>query len=153
TQRPGCRAAAARRGVVRFEGGAFTLFPTPHMSYHSAFAPGLFAGRTVVVTGGGSGIGRCTAHELAALGAHVVLVGRRRGRLEAVAGEIREEGGAATLEALDVRDDDAVRAAVARVTSARGRIDGLVNNAGGQFPSPLAMISKKGFEAVVSTNL
>ena len=49
------------------------------MSYRSVFRPGLFAGQTVVVTGGGSGIGRCTAHELAALGAHVVLVGRKRG--------------------------------------------------------------------------
>ncbi len=46
------------------------------MSYRSVFRPGLFAGQVVVVTGGGSGIGRCTAHELAALGAHVVLVGR-----------------------------------------------------------------------------
>src|SRR5262245_37824306 len=123
------------------------------MGYRSVFAPGLFSGRTVVVTGAGSGIGRCTAHELTALGAHVVLVGRKRERLDAVAGEIAEDGGAASVEPLDIRDEEAVRAAVARVVAARGRIDGLVNNAGGQFPAPLAAISKKGFEAVGSTNL
>ena len=64
------------------------------MSYRSVFRPGLFAGQTVVVTGSGSGIGRCTAHELAALGAHVVLVGRTAAKLEAVAAEIRRESGA-----------------------------------------------------------
>ncbi len=49
------------------------------MPYQSIYRPGLFAGRTVIVTGGGSGLGRCTAHELAALGAHVALVGRTPG--------------------------------------------------------------------------
>ena len=58
------------------------------MSYQSVFKPGLFAGKVVVVTGGGSGIGRCTAHELAALGAHVVLIGRNLAKLQDVAGEI-----------------------------------------------------------------
>src|SRR5262249_24887582 len=123
------------------------------MGYRSVFAPGLFAGQTMVVTGAGSGIGRCTAHELASLGAHVVLVGRKRDRLDAVAGEIAGDGGAASVESLDIRDEEAVRGAVGRVVTARGRIDGLVNNAGGQYPSPLSLISKKGFDAVVSTNL
>jgi citronellol/citronellal dehydrogenase len=54
------------------------------MPYRSAFAPGLFAGRSIIVTGGGSGIGRCTAHELVALGARVALVGRTAEKLEAV---------------------------------------------------------------------
>ncbi|HCG0368339.1 SDR family NAD(P)-dependent oxidoreductase, partial [Pseudomonas aeruginosa] len=57
------------------------------MSYDSIFRPGLFDGQTIIVTGGGSGIGRCTAHELAALGAHVVLVGRKAEKLEKTAGE------------------------------------------------------------------
>ena len=56
--------------------------------YQSIFAPGLFAGQVIVVTGGGSGIGRCTAHELARLGAHVVLVGRKAEKLQAVKAEI-----------------------------------------------------------------
>lgn len=123
------------------------------MGYRSVFAPGTFAGRTIIVTGAGSGIGRCTAHELAALGAHVVLVGRKPDKLTRVAGELSAEGYASTQHAVDIRDEEGVRAMVAAVVQARGRIDGLVNNAGGQFPAPLSVISKKGFEAVVATNL
>ena len=61
--------------------------------YRSVFAPGLFAGRRIWVTGGGSGIGRCVAHELAALGALVVVSGRSADKLERVAAEIAEDGG------------------------------------------------------------
>ena len=82
------------------------------MPYRSVFRPGLFEGQTIVVTGGGSGIGRCTAHELAALGATVVLVGRKRDKLEAVAAEIEEDGGKADLEPLDIRDEERVKAVV-----------------------------------------
>ncbi len=123
------------------------------MGYRSLFAPGCFSNRTLVVTGGGSGIGRCTAHELASLGANVVLVGRKPEKLEAVAREIQEDGGKASFEVLDIRDEEGVKATVARIVAAHGPIHGLVNNAGGQFPSPLSAISKKGFDAVVSTNL
>jgi citronellol/citronellal dehydrogenase len=121
--------------------------------YSSIFREGLFAGQLCVITGGGSGIGRCTAHELAALGARVVLIGRTLAKLEAVCDEIAAAGGQAEASALDIRDEEAVRAAVARIVASHGRIHGLVNNAGGQFPSPLAAISKRGFEAVVATNL
>ncbi|MFZ1813729.1 MAG: SDR family oxidoreductase [Rhizobiaceae bacterium] len=121
--------------------------------YRSVFAKGLFAGRSIVVTGGGSGIGRCTAHELASLGAHVVLVGRKVEKLEKVSGEIVEDGGQCSFEALDIRDEEGVRSAMARIVESRGKIDGLVNNAGGQFPAPASAISKRGFEAVVATNL
>ena len=123
------------------------------MHYRSIFHPGLFAGQTVVVTGGGSGIGRCTAHELAALGAHVVLTGRKLEKLESVAAEIREDGGDCSLSAFDIRDEEAVKQAVKGIVAARGAIHGLVNNAGGQFPAPLMAISKKGWEAVVANNL
>ncbi|MCY1045645.1 SDR family oxidoreductase [Corallococcus sp. bb12-1] len=123
------------------------------MGYRSVFAPGSFAGRTILVTGAGSGIGRCTAHELASLGAHVVLVGRKEEKLARVAGELAAEGHASTQHAVDIRDEAAVRDMVAAVVQSHGRIHGLVNNAGGQFPSPLALISKKGFDAVVATNL
>jgi citronellol/citronellal dehydrogenase len=123
------------------------------MPFESIFRPGLFAGQTHVVTGGGSGIGRCTAHELAHLGATVVLVGRRADKLETVRDEIAGAGGRAFTFAGDHRDEDAVRGIVRGALDATGRIDGLVNNAGGQFAAPLASISKKGWDAVVANNL
>jgi citronellol/citronellal dehydrogenase len=123
------------------------------MSYRSVFRPGLFTGQTVLVTGAGSGIGRCTAHELAALGAHVVLMGRSAEKLAAVEAEIRDDGGEASQAPCDIRDEEAVKAAVSAIVAARGRIHGLVNNAGGQYPSPLENISGKGWQAVLATNL
>lgn len=123
------------------------------MTYRSVFRPGLFEGKNIVVTGGGSGIGRCTAHELASLGATVVLLGRKREKLEAVAAEIEEDGGKADLEPLDIRDEARVKAVVESLVERHEVIDGLVNNAGGQYPAPLAMINQKGFETVVRTNL
>jgi len=121
--------------------------------YRSAFAPGLFAGQVIVVTGGGSGIGRCTAHELAALGAHVVLVGRKLDKLQATAEEIIADGGRATFHSCDIRDEPAVQSLVQAIVVAHGRVHGLVNNAGGQYVSPVEGISAKGWEAVVATNL
>jgi len=123
------------------------------MSYDSVFKPGLFSGQTILVTGGGSGIGRCTAHELAALGAHVVLVGRKVEKLEKTAGEIVEDGGSVSFQVCDIRDEDQVKTMVATVIAERGPIHHLVNNAGGQYPAPLASINQKGFETVVRTNL
>ena len=126
--------------------------PEAH-AYRSIFRPGLFAGQTVWVTGGGSGIGRCVAHELAALGALVVVSGRTQAKLDGVAAEIAQDGGRCTTIAFDIRDEDAVKAGVATVIAAHGPVAGLVNNAGGQFPAPLMAISKKGFDAVVANNL
>jgi citronellol/citronellal dehydrogenase len=123
------------------------------MPYQSIYRPGLFEGRVIVVTGGGSGIGRCTAHELVALGARVALLGRDLAKLERVVAEIADEGGIATAHACDIRDEDTVKATVAAVVAAHGAIDGLVNNAGGQFPAPLEQISGKGWDAVVRNNL
>jgi citronellol/citronellal dehydrogenase len=126
---------------------------TTPSTYRSVFAPGLFDGQVAIVTGGGSGIGRCCAHELAALGAHVVLVGRKPEKLQAVQDEIAQDGGQASSAVCDIRNEEAVRAAVAGVLAARGRIDALVNNAGGQYIAPLASISAKGWDAVIDTNL
>lgn len=122
-------------------------------AYRSVFAPGLFADQVVVVTGGGSGIGRCTAHELASLGAHVVLIGRQLGKLQDTAGEIVADGGRASFHACDIRQEAAVQDVVQAIVATHGRINALVNNAGGQFMTPLESISAKGWEAVVATNL
>jgi citronellol/citronellal dehydrogenase len=127
--------------------------PEPGRRYASVFHPGLFAGQVHWVTGAGSGIGRCVAHELASLGATVILSGRKADKLERVAAEIAEDGGSADGIAFDIRDEDAVKQAVADAVARHGRVHGLVNNAGGQFPSPLAMIGKRGFDAVVANNL
>jgi citronellol/citronellal dehydrogenase len=114
---------------------------------------GCFAGEVHLVTGGGSGIGRCVAHELASLGAHVVVTGRRQEKLDRVLAEIAEDGGSAEARAFDIRDEEAVTTAIGEIVAKHGRIHGLVNNAGGQFPAPMEAISKKGFEAVVANNL
>ncbi len=123
------------------------------MPYESIFAPGLFDGSTVLVTGGGSGIGRCVVHELAHLGAHVAVVGRSADKLDRVRREVEDDGGDVSTYVCDIRDEDAVVGVVDAVVSERGRIDGLVNNAGGQYRAPLKDITTKGFEAVVRTNL
>ncbi|MGE0154159.1 MAG: SDR family oxidoreductase [Reyranellaceae bacterium] len=123
------------------------------MSYRSVFKPGLFKGQTIVVTGGGSGLGRCMAHELTALGAHVVITGRSPEKLERVEAEIKEDGGSVDWVAFDIREEDKVKEAVAGIVAKHGRIHGLVNNAGGQFPQKLENISARGWDAVVRNNL
>jgi citronellol/citronellal dehydrogenase len=123
------------------------------MAYRSAYRPGLFEGKVVVVTGGGSGIGRCTAHELAALGAVVVLVGRNVDKLQSVQAEITQDGGSASLQVCDIRQEDQVRQTIGAIVARHARIDGLVNNAGGQYITPLEAISVKGWQAVIDTNL
>jgi citronellol/citronellal dehydrogenase len=123
------------------------------VAYQSIFREGLFAGQVIIVTGGGSGIGRCTAHELAALGATVALLGRKPDKLASVAAEIAEDGGRTSTHPCDIREEEAVKAAIAAILKLHGRIDGLVNNAGGQFQAPLEAISQKGWETDVRTNL
>ena len=123
------------------------------MAYQSVFAATAFNGKTFIITGGGSGIGRCTAHELASLGATVLITGRKQEKLDKTIAEIAEDGGKAAGYAFDIRDEEAVKANVKLMLEQHGAIHGLVNNAGGQFPMPVAAISKKGFEAVVANNL
>ena len=123
------------------------------MRYQSIYRTELFKGRTIIVTGGGSGIGRCTAHELASLGAHVELVGRKLEKLQAVQAEVLEDGGSASIHGADIREETQVIQAIDEVLAARGRIHGLVNNAGGQYRTAMKTISTKGFEAVVRNNL
>src|SRR5260370_14899514 len=123
------------------------------MPYQSVFRPQLFNGQTIIITGGGSGIGRCTAHELAALGANVAILGRTAEKLAQVKAEIAEDGGVVISQVCDIRDEAMVISAIDVVIGTYGRIDGLVNNAGGQYRAPMKTISTKGFEAVVRSNL
>lgn len=125
--------------------------------YASVFRPGLFDGKTIMVTGGGSGLGRCTAHELAALGARLALVGRNPDKLRTAAEEIvrvyPEAADRISQHPCDIRDEAGVRGAVTDALTAHGRIDGVFNCAGGQFPAPLDRISLNGWNAVVQNNL
>lgn len=123
--------------------------------YRSVFRDGLFAGQVVVVTGGGSGIGRCTAHELAKLGATLALIGRKIDKLQSVAEELRADNPGCDVDifSCDIREEEKVAETVKAILKRFGRIDGLVNNAGGQFPAPLSQISQKGWDAVVRNNL
>src|ERR1700716_4370417 len=123
------------------------------MAYHSIYRADLFAERTIIVTGGGSGIGRCTAHELASLGANVAILGRTAEKLAQGKGEIEEDGGVVISQVGDIRDEAMVISAIDVVLGTYGRIDGLVNNAGGQYRATMKTISTKGFEAVVRSNL
>jgi len=128
-------------------------YATSMSDYRSIFAPGLMQGQVALVTGGGSGIGRCTAHELAALGAAVAIVGRKADKLAAVQGEIEDVGGTCSIHVCDIREEPQVESTVAAVLERHGGIDALVNNAGGQFQAPLSAISAKGWDTVVRNNL
>lgn len=121
------------------------------MHYDSVFRSGLFSGQTIVVTGGGSGLGRCTAHELKSLGARIALVGRTAAKLEQVKEELADPD--AFTFAADLRREGEVQSMVDAVLAWSGRIDGLVNNAGGQFPAPWKDISLNGWNAVVANNM
>ncbi len=126
------------------------------MAYQSIYRQDLFSNQVVVLTGAGSGIGRCTAHELASLGATVALVGRDLDKLGVVKAEIEDTGIGServTVHACDIRKEEQVIAMVDEILARHGRIDALVNNAGGQYRQPLDEISSKGFEAVVRLNL
>lgn len=113
-----------------------------------------FAGKTIVITGAGTGMGRAAAIRLSKEGAQCVLVGRRQAPLEEVAAEIVAKGGKALAIACDVGNAAAVEAMVRLAKSANGRIDGLFANAGvlGAF-KPLAETETADFKELVSTNL
>jgi citronellol/citronellal dehydrogenase len=115
------------------------------------FQPGLLDGQVAIVSGGGSGLGRASALELAALGARVVVCGRREEPLAETAA--LADGARVEAHPCDIREEDQVDALVTAVLERHGNIDVLVNNAGGQYMTPAEDISPKGFETVVRLNL
>jgi NAD(P)-dependent dehydrogenase (short-subunit alcohol dehydrogenase family) len=122
----------------------------------TAFAPGLLAGRSIILTGGGSGLGLAMAKTLVSYGALVTIAGRRPERLDAALPEIAaaaRDGGAVEAAAADVRDPAACEEIVARAAARFGRVDGLVNNAAGNFLALSDKLTPNGFDAVVRTVL
>tara|TARA_R110002050_G_scaffold284892_2_gene434262 strand:+ start:970 stop:1509 length:540 start_codon:yes stop_codon:yes gene_type:complete len=115
----------------------------------------LFKGTVTIVTGGGTGIGYRIAREIAHLGGRVVLASRKKVQLDAAVNELKKEGLGDRAQAIpcNIRDRNDVRNCIAQVIKECGRIDYLVNNAGGQFPSFAESISPNGWAAVIDLNL
>ncbi|KAL3674232.1 hypothetical protein V7S43_000190 [Phytophthora oleae] len=127
----------------------------------SIYRSDLFQGKVAIVTGGGTGIGRCIAHELASLGCSVVIAARNEERLRAAAETIRSqlEANGRDLKSVihpvvcDIRKEEQVNNLVDEALAKFNRIDFLINNAGGQFRAPIEKVSLKGWEATMRTNL
>ncbi|WP_231626273.1 SDR family oxidoreductase [Novosphingobium sp. AAP83] len=120
----------------------------------SIFRDDLLAGHTILITGAGSGMGKASAYLAARLGANVAICGRDMEKLEGTAALIRESTGSEILcQSTNIRDPDAVEALIANVHDHFGGLDTLVNNAGGQFPQDAIDFSRKGWMAVIDTNL
>jgi citronellol/citronellal dehydrogenase len=117
------------------------------------FAPGLLEGQVGVVSGAGTGLGQATAIEMVRLGATVVACGRRVEPLEDTAAKAEGMAGRFEHEQLDIREEDAVEPFFDRLLERHGRLDVLVNNAGGQFLSPAEAITPKGFRTVIELNV
>jgi citronellol/citronellal dehydrogenase len=123
--------------------------PLPNMR----FAADLLTGQVALVTGGGTGMGRATAIEMARCGADVVVLGRRAEPIEECANFIRELGRRSIAISTDIRLPDQIDSAMLRIKDEFGRLDILVNNAGGQFVTPARELNNKGFETVIRNNL
>ncbi len=123
------------------------------MQFSSVFRKDLFVDKVILITGGGSGLGRCMAFELAQLGATVFIAGRTPEKLQKTVEEITRAGGKADWAVCDIREEQDVQKLVQTVLQRHKSLYGLVNNAGGQFPCPLEELSKNGWEAVIKNNL
>lgn len=113
------------------------------------YSSDLLAGQHILVTGGGSGLGRAMAERFASVGAAVGLLGRRAEPLDETARAIQAAGGAAAWATADVRDAEAVRLAVDSLEQAQGPLTGLVNNAAGNFLACTEDLSSKAFQSVI----
>src|SRR6267143_373966 len=119
----------------------------------TVYAAEAFKGMVVVVSGGAGGIGRAIAWLFARLGAHVVVVGRNQAKLDALVADLTGRDLKASAYVADIREPEAVGALFDTVWTAHGRVDSLINSAGGQFPQAAIDFSTKGWNAVIDTNL
>jgi citronellol/citronellal dehydrogenase len=119
----------------------------------TVYAADALKDQVVVISGGSGGIGRAVAWLFARLGAHVVVTGRVRAKLDALVADLTGRNLKASAEVADIREPDSVDALFDAVWAAHGRVDCLINSAGGQFPQPAIDFSVKGWNAVIDTNL
>lgn len=127
---------------------------SPHLVATTAevLRPRLLSGKTAIVTGAGTGIGRAIALRLAALDMTVIGIGRRIELLEETRGLAADLAGRLLVEGCNLRDADAASGLIDRIGREHG-IDLLVNNAGGQFYARATEISRKGWDSVIDLNL
>lgn len=118
-----------------------------------ALAPGTFAGKTVIVSGAGTGIGRACAHWFARLGANLVICSRSEEKLASARDALAVHGAEILIHPLTIREPDAVEGLFAAAWERFGCVDVLINNAGGQFPQAAIDFTPKGWNAVIDTNL
>ena len=132
----------------------FGLTDAERASQPTVFRPDLLAGKTILVSGGGSGMGKATAFLAARLGANVVICGRKEDKLAAMQDTMERLLGHRPMAVpMTIRDPDRVEAMMEQVFDQFGQLDCLVNNAGGQFPQDAIDFSRKGWSAVIDTNL
>ncbi len=119
----------------------------------TVYAPGMFDGKVALVSGGAGGIGRATAWLLARLGAHVIISGRSEAKIDELVREMTGKGLTCSGHVVDIREPEGVAAFFDRIWETHGRLDLVVNSAGGQFPQAAIDFSVKGWNAVINTNL
>ena len=120
---------------------------------NTIFKEGVFDNKVVLITGGGTGIGLRAAREFGQLGAQVIIASRKQEKLQAGLAVLHADGSKAVAVECNIRDEQSIKDCVKSCIEQFGTIDILVNNGGGQFPSPAEFISKKGWHAVLETNL
>lgn len=121
--------------------------------YETVYRPDLFKGQVALVSGAATGIGKGIAYLFARLGADLVICGRNEERLERAAAELRELGGRVVTDVMSIREPERVEELMDKTWAEYGKLDFLINNAGGQFAQNAIDISAKGWQAVIDTNL
>lgn len=139
-------AAKAAKPEYGFSDDELAVLPT-------VYRDGLFDGQVVLISGAGSGLGKATAFLFARLGADLVICGRDPEKLERAEAALKAFGGAVLSQSMTIRDPDQVAALMDAVWRRFGKLDVLINNAGGQFAQPAIDYSVKGWNAVIDLNL